>query len=343
MKKKLLGILSLALALSMLATGCGSKPTTSSTPNNDVSASKSETPEQETSEKTSWPTKALTVVVPAGPGGDTDSYARIFGQYLEAELGQPVVISNVEGAGGTVGTRQAKDAAPDGYTAVFYHGSALLNTIFGLADFDVREDMQIANIPIKDNTQMLFADAKKFSSLQDVVDQCKAEPGSVIFGRETGTQAHLVALAVEDAAGVEFNQVDIAAGFSNLIAALMGGQIDVFFMTYGSAQDYIQSGDIVPLGVFSEERALSMPDVPTFQEQGMDLVFEKFFFYGFPKDTPPEIIDAFNSAMEKVTANPECQADIEKFGLIPKYMNPNDTADYFDMMYGFYSKYAAMF
>ena len=93
----------------------------------------------------------------------------------------------------------------------------------------------------------------------------------------------------------------------------MGGQIDVFFMTYGSAQDYIASGDIVPLGVFSEERTDAAPDVPTFREQGLDLVFEKFFFYAFPKDTPAEIVEKFNSAVEKVVALPECQEDISQF------------------------------
>lgn len=293
--------------------------------------------------ETDWPQKAITVVVPAGAGGDTDSYARIFGKYLEEELGQSMVISNVGGAGGTIGTRQVKDAEPDGNTVLFYHGSALLNTIMGLADFDVRTDMQIADIPIKDNTQMLFADAKKYKDLQDVLDACEKEPGSVVFGRETGTQAHLVALALEDEAGVEFNQVDIAAGFSNLIAALMGGQIDVFFMTYGSAQDYIDSGDIVPLGVFSEERTDAAPDVPTFREQGLELVFEKFFFYAFPKDTPEEIVEKFNAAVEKVAELPECQKDIAQFALKPEFVDQEDTLEYFDMMNDFYSKYAAMF
>lgn len=336
-KSAKLRLFALAMTLVVALAGCGSNA--ASTDDDDQQAGN----EAESTQEIDWPQKAITVVVPASAGGDTDSYARIFGQYLEQELGQSVVISNVGGAGGTVGTRQVKDAEPDGNTILFYHGSALLNTIMGLADFDVRTDMQIADIPIKDNTQMLFADAKKFKSLQDVIDQCKAEPESVVFGRETGTQAHLVALALEDAAGVKFNQVDIAAGFSNLIAALMGGQIDVFFMTYGSAQDYIASGDIVPLGVFSEERTDAAPDVPTFREQGLDLVFEKFFFYAFPKDTPAEIVEKFNSAVEKVVALPECQEDIAQFALTPEFVNQQDTQAYFDEMYDFYSKYAAMF
>ena len=314
-KSSKLRLFALAMTLAVALAGCGSN--VASADEDDQQAGN----EAESTQGIDWPQKAVTVVVPASAGGDTDSYARIFGQYLEQELGESVVISNVGGAGGT----------------------ALLNTIMGLADFDVRTDMQIADIPIKDNTQMLFADAKKFKSLQDVIDQCKAEPESVVFGRETGTQAHLVALALEDAAGVKFNQVDIAAGFSNLIAALMGGQIDVFFMTYGSAQDYIASGDIVPLGVFSEERTDAAPDVPTFREQGLDLVFEKFFFYAFPKDTPAEIVEKFNSAVEKVVALPECQEDISQFALTPEFVNQQDTQTYFDEMYDFYSKYAAMF
>ena len=312
-KSSKLRLFALAMTLAVALAGCGSN--VASADEDDQQAGN----EAESTQGIDWPQKAVTVVVPASAGGDTDSYARIFGQYLEQELGESVVISNVGGAGGTVGTRQVKDAEPDGNMILFYHGSALLNTIMGLADFDVRTDMQIADIPIKDNTQMLFADAKKFKSLQDVIDQCKAEPESVVFGRETGTQAHLVALA------------------------LMGGQIDVFFMTYGSAQDYIASGDIVPLGVFSEERTDAAPDVPTFREQGLDLVFEKFFFYAFPKDTPAEIVEKFNSAVEKVVALPECQEDISQFALTPEFVNQQDTQTYFDEMYDFYSKYAAMF
>ena len=333
-------MLTAVLAAALLAAGCGAPAQNSSSQSQ---APQSSQGESAPGAETDYPKKAITVVVPAGAGGDTDSYARIFGKYLEQELGQPVVISNVGGAGGTVGLRQVKDSQADGYTAVFYHGSALLNTIMGLADFDVRTDMRVADIPIRDNTQMIFADAKKFQSLEDVVAKCKAEPESVIFGRETGTQAHLVALALEEAAGVKFNQVDIAAGFSNLIAALMGGQIDLFFMTYGSAQDYIASGDIIPLGVLSEERAAAMPDLPTFKEQGMDLVFEKFFFYGFPKDTPDEVVEKFNAAVEKVTASEACREEIAKFGLTPQYLDPAATGEYFDTMYDFYSKYAAKF
>jgi len=192
-KSSKLRLFALAMTLAVALAGCGSN--VASADEDDQQAGN----EAESTQGIDWPQKAVTVVVPASAGGDTDSYARIFGQYLEQELGESVVISNVGGAGGTVGTRQVKDAEPDGNMILFYHGSALLNTIMGLADFDVRTDMQIADIPIKDNTQMLFADAKKFKSLQDVIDQCKAEPESVVFGRETGTQAHLVALALEDA------------------------------------------------------------------------------------------------------------------------------------------------
>ena len=174
-KSSKLRLFALAMTLAVALAGCGSN--VASADEDDQQAGN----EAESTQGIDWPQKAVTVVVPASAGGDTDSYARIFGQYLEQELGESVVISNVGGAGGTVGTRQVKDAEPDGNMILFYHGSALLNTIMGLADFDVRTDMQIADIPIKDNTQMLFADAKKFKSLQDVIDQCKAEPESVVF------------------------------------------------------------------------------------------------------------------------------------------------------------------
>ena len=100
------------------------------------------------------------------------------------------------------------------------------------------------------------------------------------------------------------DRVDIAAGFSNLIAALMGGQIDVFFMTYGSAQDYIASGDIVPLGGFSEERTDAAPDVPTFREQGLDLVFEKFFFLSLIHIYGPQAGRGASSSATRRAASP---------------------------------------
>lgn len=281
----------------------------------------------ESSETSNYPSKPITVVVPAGAGGDTDANARLLGKYLEKELGQPVVISNVTGAGGTVGANEVLDADPDGYTALFFHNSLLLNRIMGLTQ-DSYDSFKLAGIAVLDqgNTFMVSADSQ-FKDLQDMIEYARQNPGEVSIATEVGGFTHLQLLALQKDQGIELNIVDVG-GAAEKVTALLGGHVDIVPTSLGLVQSYVDSGDMRSLGIMASDRVDLMSDVPTFVEQGVNSEFEKFFFFGFNPDTPDEIVDAFSKAVEKVVNNEEYVKEAEKFLVTPTYMNPEDAFNY---------------
>ncbi len=293
----------------------------------EVQNSESDDSDGNEDEAVNYPTEPITVVVPAGAGGDTDINARILGKYLEEELGQPVVVSNVAGAGGTVGSTEVLDDEADGHTVLFFHNSLLLNHILGLADFSYN-DFKLAGIALLDHGNTFMVNAETgFEDLEDMVDYARANPGEVSIATEVGGFTHLQLLALEEDQGIELNIVDVG-GAADKLAALLGGQIDINPTALGLVREYVESGDLRSLGIMAEDRIDLMPDVQTFTEQGVDSVFEKFFFYGFNPDTPDEFVEIFSQAVENVVNNEEYRAEAEEYLVSPTFMDPEEAFEY---------------
>ena len=139
-----------------------------------------------------YPQKAIQVVVPVGAGGDTDMNARIFGKYMEKELGQPIVVVNVKGGGGTIGMKKVLDAAPDGYTVLFFHGEAMIPKLAGLVDYGI-EAFQVAGIGVLDDTTVLATHvitsySIHYTKLYDDASRKRSSGCAVPYGRCTVEQ-----------------------------------------------------------------------------------------------------------------------------------------------------------
>lgn len=308
LKKSIFGSM---LAASLLFLGaCGSEEEDKTAAANDPAAE--------------YPSGPVTVVVPAGPGGDTDLNTRIMSKYLEKELDTNVVVTNVAGAGGATGTQAVMDAEGDGQTVLAFHNSMLLNNIFELTDYTYT-DYKMAGIGILDqsNTFLAAPDAE-FDDLESLVEYAKANPGEVTMATEVGSMTYIQTLQFQELTGVEFNIVDVG-GAADKIAALMGGRVDVLPTSLGLVSGYIESGDMVSLGILAEERLENFPDVPTFKEQGFDIVIDKVFYWAFNQETPDEYVEKFSQAVEKVVANEEYQAEIKKASLSPVFLNQEET------------------
>lgn len=313
--KKMFKAAAFILVVMLVLTGCAS--------NSGSTSSEEDTSDQEVT----YPTKAIELIVPAGAGGDTDMNARLFGKYLEKELGQPVVVVNVGGSGGTVGTRRVKDAKADGHTVLFFHPEILVPYVAGMVDYHI-DAFEIAGIGVVDNTTVLATHKDSpYNSLSELVEDAKKNPGKIDFGMQTGGYPHIVGLAVEDAAGIELNMTDVG-GNADKTVALMAGRTDFINTQYGLTKDYFESGDFKQLGLLSKERNPLMPDIPTALEQGFDIVMDKFFFFGMPKGTSEDIVNKFSAAMEKVTQNPDYQKEAENIFVTPTYMNPKEATNY---------------
>ncbi|MDD3663535.1 MAG: tripartite tricarboxylate transporter substrate binding protein [Candidatus Pacebacteria bacterium] len=269
-----------------------------------------------------YPSQDITVVVPVKAGGDTDSYARIFSQYLEKELGVSVTVKNVDGASGTIGSREVYNAKNDGYTALFFHGTSLLSEIVGLTDLELL-DYTIISVPVADQTATLVAPAKRFKDYNDFVTKTKAGE-KIIASIAQGSYAQLACVLFDDSINGNFTYVDSTSA-ADRIADMLGGRIDLFFSQYGLMKQYIDNGDFISLGVMSDERNPFFPDVPTFKEQGSDISMDKLFYFAFPPNTDSKIVEAFSAALQKAIQDPACIADFAKFFVQPKYLSPEQS------------------
>lgn len=308
-----IGIIAVLFTVSLLLAGCGGGDKPAAKP--------------EAKPAIQYPTKPIQVIVPAGAGGDTDTNIRIMGKYLEKELGKPIVVVNMGGAGGTAGTKKLKDSPADGYTALFYHNGFSLHNLMGLTDFSFPA-WEIANVAILDDTNVFVVNAQsKYKSLKDVVEASKANPKSVKFATEVGNFTHIHVLAFEEKSGIKLNIVDVG-GAAAKTAALLGSQIDIIGTQYGLVKQYIDAGQFRAIGILSEKRHPQIADLATFKEQGFDASFSKYFFMAFPKGTPKEIVEKFNAAVQKVVNDPAYKAEAAKFMLTPTFMAPAAAMDY---------------
>lgn len=290
-----------------------------------------------------YPEKAISVIVPVNPGGDTDTNARLFAKYLEKELGQAVAIVNVSGASGVVGMDQVRQSPADGYTALFFHAEAMIPEIAGIIDYKLTEAFDMCAVCIVDNTTVLAThkDAP-YKTMEELVAYAAANPGKVEFGMATGGYPHLVGLALEKELGVDLNLVDVG-GNAAKTTALLGHNTDVINTQYGLNKANFDSGEFINLGLTSPERNPLMPDVITTTEQGYTMDFNKFFFYVMPKGTPADVVETFASAVKRVTENPEFVEEASKLYLTPVFYGQAEGVAFAEAGYDYLAQYKDLF
>ena len=267
-----------------------------------------------------YPNGNINIIVSSKAGGDTDAYARVIAEYLDDELGVPVNIINKNSA--IEGTREVYNAEPDGYTVEFFHASSLLTKICGKTDIDGL-DQTVCCVPVVDSTNTLVIPGKKFKNIDDFVQRARSGE-EIIASVNQGSYAHLACLLFEKAIGANFKYVD-SQNASERIADMLAGRIDIFFSPYGTVSQYVQTGDFIALGVMSEERNAFFPELPTFVEQGYDVVMDKIFYFAFPPKTNEAIVNTFASAVERVLARPEAKENFAVYFVEPKYNSPEES------------------
>lgn len=276
-----------------------------------------------------WPTKAVNVVVTASAGGDTDFNARTFATYFEKITGQPMVITNTAGGGGSVATSEVKDSKPDGTKVLFCHtGQMIVNEVAGLIDYSM-DDFDIACIPAVDKGTVLVASkASGITSVEDLIEKAKAAPGEITYASELGGYSHLQGLILMDKAGIDLKILDIGSA-SDKITNMLGGRVDLAAISYGTVKDYAETGDLVILAQYNEERNENLdPDIPTFKECGIDFVMEKPYIIAFPKGTDQAIIDKMNEVAAQIVEDPEYQnALIEGYNQPAEYIGHDDALE----------------
>lgn len=279
-----------------------------------------------------WPDKPIQIIVPYAAGGDTDFNARVYAKFLQPLLGQPLVVVNVAGAGGSIGGRRVKDAAPDGYTVLMWHEAMLVNSATGLIDFTFHDFEMVAMAAQEPGTMLCVRENAPWKTFKELMADSKAHPKKITFAGNLGGTTYLVAQLLNKA-GADFNIVD-HGGTAPRITALLGGHVDVIPNPVGSVISYIKKGEFRALATTRTTRHPALPQVPTVMELGYNVHFQYRYFFMFPKGTPKPIVDKMAAAVKKIaTTNKAYAAEIEKAYLQqPYFLDAADAIKSLDAM-----------
>src|SRR3954447_26398884 len=250
----------------------------------------------------SWPSRPIRAVIPFGAGSAADVLPRLVFDRLAIELGQPIVIENRVGAGGTIGTAGVAKAEPDGYT-ILAHSSALTAapSLFPNLGYDAARDLASVLMLGSSANVMITPITRPWKTAQEFIAEAKAKPGSISFGSVgIGSAVHISSEKFKLAAGIEATHVPYRGG-SEVITDILGGRIDFYFCPLATALPLIKEGRVRALVVSTAKRAAELPDVSTPGEVGLKGADSAIWFGVFvPSKTPREIVTRLHAAGTKV-------------------------------------------
>ena len=267
-----------------------------------------------------YPNKPVKIIVAFTPGSATDILARVVAEQLARSMGQPFVVENKPGAGGSVGAEQAKNAPPDGYTLIAAgSGPFGINpAIYKSLPYDPVKDFElIANIVLTPQALVVGTQAP-YKSVKELVAAAKAKPGEVAYASlGNGSTSHLTMEAFQSAAGVKLNHIPFK-GSSDAQTQLIGGSVPLMSDTVPGVLSQVKGGKLRAIGVAIPQRSPYLPDVPTLAEQGYP-GFESVGWIGLaaPAKTPAAILDRLNAEIRKMLQDPAVKARFEQLAFTP--------------------------
>lgn len=270
------------------------------------------------------PSSTVSIIVPAGAGGDTDLTARVFAQYAKEMTGKDFIVVNANGAAGSIAANQVLSAAADGHTFLYGHNLVNVANVAGVTDYNYTA-FKLGPTFAKNPANPLFVNADMYEDLDAFIEAAKAQPGVIMACTEVGAYTYYELLAFEKAAGIDLDLVDVGSA-SDKVIALLSQQVDLMPAAYLNCKDYITTGQFKAIGIPTEERYELTADIPTFVEQGIDFVYPDcdYSFY-FPKETPDEVIAWYDNLVAEMMENPEVLEKIADITVIPYYLNAADS------------------
>ena len=277
----------------------------------------------------SYPIKPVRLVVPFPAGGATDLLARAISQRAAENLGQPIVIDNRPGAGGTIGADAVAKAVPDGYTLLIATGSthSIGPSFNPKLPYDVVRDF-VPMVDVARTTGVLVVPAQLgVRTLPEFLALLRASPGKYNFGSSgNGTFSHLSGELFKGQGRVFMTHIPYR-GTGLVFTDMMAGQIHMLIDNYVTAQPHIRDGTLRAIGVTSLRRLPFAPDLPTLDEQGLKGfdVDNWFGIYG-PRGTPPEIVARINAAFNRALQEPDLMKRLAALGATPTGGTPQQMA-----------------
>jgi len=263
----------------------------------------------------SYPTRPVTVVVPFSAGGPTDTIGRLLAERMQRTLGQPIVVENVVGAGGTIANAKVMQAAPDGYTLEIGHigTHVLAPAVQGLSVDYVNGFEPVAMVATNPEVIVSRMDFPA-KDLKQLIAHVKANPGKVSYGTGgAGTPSHVMAAAF----GTEVAPLNIVhyKGAAPAMQDVIAGHVDLSFDQAATALNFVRGGKVRAYAVTAKTRIASAPDIPTVDEAGMPGFYMSIWHaFWAPKGTPREVIAKLNAAVREALADPAVRKRLADLG-----------------------------
>jgi tripartite-type tricarboxylate transporter receptor subunit TctC len=278
----------------------------------------------------SYPERPVRIIVPTPAGGPVDVMARLIAAGLPESLGQNVIVENKPGAGNTLGSRLAAEAAPDGYTLMVSAASGLIISpiIYKTAGYDAASFAPIALIA--ETPQLLVVNAQlPFKSVAELVAYAKANPGKLNYSTGgSGTLPHLAAELFKKTTGINIVHVPYKGG-GPALTGVMAGEVQMTFDPVATSLQLIKDGRLRALAIAGPKRVAALPDVPTMTESG----YQSFTVGAWtallaPKGTPAAIIAKLNDGVNKALQSEQMKSTLARLGAEPRGGTPEALADH---------------
>jgi tripartite-type tricarboxylate transporter receptor subunit TctC len=270
-----------------------------------------------------FPSHPITIVVPFPAGGPTDTVARILAEPMRVALGQAIIIENVTGAAGTIGTGNVARAAPTGYTlSVGFLGTHVLNGALYKLPYDVLQDFEPIAL-LASNPQLIVAKrAMPAKDLRELIGWLKANPDKASQGTAgVGSPAHVTGTFFQSATGTRFALVPYR-GAAPAMQDLIGGQVDLMFDQASNSLPHVRHGEIKVYAVTANTRLAAAPEIPTVDEAGVPGFYSSVWTGMWaPKGTPRDVIRKLNAAVANALADPRVR---QRFADLGQEILPRD-------------------
>ena len=263
-----------------------------------------------------WPTRPITLVVPGAAGGSTDIPARLLALKLGERLGQPVIVDNKPGAGGSIGASQVARAQPDGYTVLVGNtGSNAINyTAYKKLPYRPEDFVALTDM-ISFSNVLVVPQASPVRSLEDLLKAARQAPGKLSFSSAgVGQTTHLMGELLRERTGVDVVHVPYR-GSAPATAAIVSGETQFMFDNLTASLVHIKAGKLHPIAVTGSQREPELPNVPTTTELGLQ-DFDKVGWMGFflPAQTPPAVVRKLTDGLVAVLRDPEVARRYRELG-----------------------------
>ena len=264
-----------------------------------------------------YPSKPITVIVPFAAGGGSDVFVRIFQNAIRKNdlCPQPIVIKNIAGAGGTIGSRTARNAKPDGHTILCLHDGIYTAEHYGNADWGP-DDFEPIAATGRSGVVVAVEEDSPYSTLHELMEDARGRPYQLVYGTNLGAPNHYSALFLQNGkSGAKFRFTQTGGGAKRL-AQLKGGHIDLTGFSIAEYQQFKDAG-IKALASLGEQRESSFPNLTTALEQDVQATHDLVQFWWAPKDTPPDRIAYLQNMLSQAMGTKEIKESFENLHMDP--------------------------